>query len=114
MSVYFMGLMYILAGVIHFVQPRFFLKIVPPYLPYPNALVIISGLVEIVLGALLFVPSLRTWAAWGIILLLIAVFPANLYMAYDPKFSGISPFIRWGRLPIQLVLIWWAYQYTKI
>ncbi|MGC5198840.1 DoxX family protein [Aphanothece microscopica] len=114
MSVYLMGIMYIVAGIMHFVQPRFFLKIVPPYLPNPPALVLISGIAEVVLGILLFIPAFRIWAAWGVILLLIAVFPANLYMAYDAKFESISPLIRWGRLPIQLVLIWWAYQYTKI
>jgi uncharacterized membrane protein len=114
MGVYLMGFMYLLAGVMHFVKPGFFLKIVPPYLPNPNLLVALSGVAEIIFGALLFIPSTKLWAAWGIILLLIAVFPANLYMAYDPKFESISPFIRWGRLPIQLVLIWWAYQYTKI
>ncbi len=105
MGVYLMGIVYIVAGVLHFVSPKFYLKIMPPYLPAHQFLVALSGGIEILLGTLLFVPSLRTWAAWGIILLLIAVFPANLYMAYADKFQAVSPWIRWGRLPLQLVLI---------
>ncbi|WP_373511930.1 MauE/DoxX family redox-associated membrane protein [Persicitalea sp.] len=113
MSLYVMGSLYILAGIYHFISPKFYLAIMPPYLPFHNFLVVASGLAEIVLGMLLFIPSTRMWAAWGIILLLIAVFPANLYMAYGAKFQEMSPWFRWGRLPIQLLLIWWAYRYTK-
>jgi len=108
-----MGFLYIAAGITHFVSPRFYIKIVPPYLPYPEALVALSGVAEIVLGTLLFIPPTRIWAAWGLILLLIAVFPANLYMAYGTPFEAMSPWLRWGRLPLQVVLISWAYQYTK-
>ncbi|MPR36748.1 DoxX family protein [Salmonirosea aquatica] len=113
MIVYLMGLLYMTAGIAHLVSPRFFLKIVPPYLPFPDVLVLLSGIAEIVLGTLLFFPTIRPWAAWGIIILLIAVFPANLYMAYGAPFQALSAWLRWGRLPLQLVLIWWAYQYTK-
>lgn len=113
MIVYFMALLYLVAGITHFVKPDFYLQIVPPYLGYPRLLVTLSGLFEILFGILLLFPPVRFWAAWGIILLLIAVFPANLYMAYTPKFAFISPWIRWGRLPLQLVLIWWACQYTR-
>lgn len=113
MAIYFMGILYVAAGIMHFVSPVFFLKIVPPYLPYPAFLVAASGVAEVVLGAMLFFPATRIWAAWGIILLLVAVFPANLYMAYGAQFQGIPPWIRWGRLPLQLVLIWWAYGYTR-
>ena len=113
MALYLMGGLYVLAGVNHFINPKFYLKIMPPYLPYHAFLVAGSGLAEIVLGVLLFFPATRSWAAWGIILLLIAVFPANLYMAYGTQFQDISPWIRWGRLPLQLVLIYWAYLYTK-
>jgi len=113
MLLYLMGLLYVLAGVNHFVSPKFYLKIMPPYLPYHEFLVAASGLAEIVLGVMLFIPATRSWAAWGIILLLIAVFPANLYMAYAPEFQEMSPWFRWCRLPIQLLLIWWAYRYTN-
>ncbi len=113
MLLYLMGLLYIVAGVNHFISPRFYLKIMPPYLPQHELLVTLSGIAELALGILLLVPATRIWAAWGIILLLIAVFPANLYMAYGTPFQEMSPWVRWGRLPIQLLLIWWAYRYTK-
>lgn len=113
MLIYLMALLYIVAGITHFIKPDLYLSIVPPYLGYPKLLVVISGVFEIVFGLLLLIPSLRTWAAWGIILLLIAIFPANVYMAYSSKFYFLSPWIRWGRLPLQFVLIWWAYQYAN-
>lgn len=89
------------------------MAIMPPYLPEPKWLVALSGLIEIGLGIGLLFPQTRIWAAWGIIALLLAVFPANIYMATADKFLGLSPWLRWGRLPLQGVLIWWAYQYTK-
>lgn len=113
MNVYLMGLLYIVAGANHFINPGVYLRIMPPRLPYHERLVALSGIAEIVLGVLLFFPSSRWWAAWGIILLLIAVFPANVHMAYAPSFRSLSPWIRWGRLPMQFLLIWWACQYTK-
>lgn len=107
-----MSSFYILAGIMHFVKPKFFLAIVPPYLPNPKAMVFWSGIFEMALGVGLLFENRRSFSATGIILLLIAVFPANLYMAYGEKFQKMSPLIRWGRLPIQLVLIWWAYQFV--
>lgn len=112
-SLYIMAAIYIVAGLLHFIRPRTYLAIMPPYLPAHKALVFWSGVAELVLGLALLVPALRTWAAWGIIALLIAVFPANVYMATGEKFGAISAWIRWGRLPLQAVLIWWAYQYTR-
>ncbi len=108
-----MAAVYALAGIGHFIRPKSYMSIMPPYLPAHAALVFWSGVAELVLGLALLVPAWRFWAAWGIILLLIAVFPANVYMATGAKFQQISPWIRWGRLPLQGVLIWWAYQYTK-
>lgn len=112
-GLYLMALLYIGAGVLHFVVPKFYLRIMPPYLPAHHLLVALSGVAEIVVGVGLLIPATRVWAAWATILLLIAIFPANVYMAYAPKFAAISPWIRWGRLPLQGVLIWWAWQYTK-
>ncbi|HEV7347298.1 DoxX family protein [Telluribacter sp.] len=113
MGAYLMGTIYVVAGLLHFIKPKFYLQIMPPYVPAHNLMVVLSGIAEVLLGLGLFFPATRTWAAWGIILLLVAIFPANLFMAYAPKFQDISPFIRWGRLPLQFVLIWWAYQYTR-
>ena len=112
-AMYVMSAFFTYAGVSHFRNPKFFLKIMPPFIPAHEFMVAASGVAEIVLGLGLLFPQTRAWAAWGIIALLIVVFPANIYMAYADKFQALSPWIRWGRLPIQGLLIWWAYQYTK-
>lgn len=111
---YVMAFFYVLAGINHFRNPEVYMSIMPNYLPYHYALVIISGIFELALGVLLLFKQTRQWAAWGIILLLIAVFPANIQMAID--FYQIDHPYLWlalVRLPLQLVLIWWAYIYTK-
>jgi uncharacterized membrane protein len=110
---YLMAAFYSYAGIMHFVKPKFFLGLMPPYIPAHGFMVAASGVAEVVLGIGLLFPATRVWAAWGIIALLIAVFPANVYMAYAERFQAMSPWIRWGRLPIQALLIWWAYQYTS-
>lgn len=113
-GLYIMAALYTLAGVMHFVNPDFFLKIVPPYLPFHHALVYISGVAEIVLGIALLIPKYRRLAAWGVILLLIAVFPANVYQ-YTSGGAGmeVSEVMLIGRLFMQGVLIAWAYVYTR-
>jgi uncharacterized membrane protein len=109
-----MGILYILAGLNHFIAPEFYLKIMPPYMGWHKELVLVSGLIEIGLGALLFLPQYRKIAAWGIIVLLIAVFPANIYLAQtDGAALGVSALAAWVRLPIQLLLILWAWWYTR-
>lgn len=108
------GLLFVLAGVVHFLRPGIYLKIMPPYLPWPLELVYLSGLFEILLGVLFLIPRFTAPAAWGLIALLVAVFPANLYMAQNPGlYPGISPVLLWLRLPLQGVLIAWAYAYTR-
>ncbi len=113
MSLYLMSLLYVIAGILHFVRPETYVRIMPPYLPAPLTLVYLSGVAEVLLGLAVLLPSVRVWAAWGIILLLIAVFPANWYMAVSGKFSHTPAWILWGRLPFQLVLMYWAYTFTK-
>ena len=108
------GLLFVLAGIAHFVRPGIYVKIMPPYLPWPLELVYLSGLFEIALGVLFLIPRFTAPAAWGLIALLIAVFPANLYMARNPEpYPGISSVLLWLRLPLQGVLIAWAYAYTR-
>ncbi|MBW4483687.1 MAG: DoxX family protein [Tildeniella torsiva UHER 1998/13D] len=106
----------VVAGVLHFAQPEPFIRIVPGFLPAPAALVYISGVIEIALGIGLLVPAARQIAAWGLVALFIAVFPANLNMAINHiQIAGI-PDAWWFqaiRLPFQLVLIVWAYWYTQ-
>ena len=102
---------YITAGILHFKKTAFYLKIVPPYIPWHLAVVQISGVCEILGGLGLLIPLTRRAAAWGLVALLIAVFPANVYMVTDPVAAGassISPVLLWGRLPLQLVFIAWV------
>ncbi|GAC1570283.1 MAG: DoxX family protein [Chitinophagaceae bacterium] len=109
-----MGVLYIAAGIYHFVRPYSYVKIMPPWLPWQVQLVYISGLCEILLGLLLFPGSTRSIAAWGTIDLLIAVFPANIQMMlnyYHRHLPGL--WITIARLPLQGVLIWWAWQYAR-
>ncbi len=109
-----LGLFFVAAGSLHFLRPRMYVKIMPPYLPWPRQLVFVSGLAEIALGILVLLPRFRAPAAWGLIALLVAVFPANLHMALHPeRFRKISLVVLWLRLPLQAVLIAWAYRYTR-
>ncbi len=110
---YLMALAYILAGINHFVHPDFYLKMLIGFLPYPNELNIISGAAEILLGIGLMIPQTRIISAWGIILLLIAIFPANINMALNKEQWDFSAAMLYLRLPIQFLLIWWAFIYTK-
>ena len=101
------------SGVMHFINAAFYLSIMPPYIPWHLAMVYISGLFEIVLGLMLIVPKFERLAAWGIIALLIAVFPANIHMAlHTDLYPYISPVALWLRLPLQGVFIAWAYWFT--
>lgn len=111
-----MGILYIAAGVNHFVMPRLYLSIMPPYIPYPLGMVYLSGAAEILGGAGVLVPNgtilhdSRRVACWGLIALLLAVFPANLHMALHPElFPALPAWMLWARLPLQLPLIAWAW-----
>lgn len=108
---YAMAIFYLTMGVMHFVKPRLFISIIPPFIPVPKLVNKLVGSIEVGLGIGLLFEASRTEAAYGIILLLIAVFPANLYM-YQRKHLGIPKWLLLIRLPIQLVLIGWAYMYT--
>lgn len=111
---YLLSIFFIIAGAVHFLRPNFYLKIMPPYIPFSLAMVYLSGLAEIVLGALIPVPRMTRLAAWGLILLLIAVFPANIHMALHPDyFPEIPKWGLYGRLPLQGVLILWAWWFTS-
>ncbi|MEC7754143.1 MAG: DoxX family protein [Bacteroidota bacterium] len=108
-----MGVVYIMAGLMHFVKPKLYMKIMPPYLPLHRILVYLSGLFEALFGALLLIPSTQNIGAWGLIATLLAVFPANLYMltSYKGKKRWYKVAL-WLRLPLQFVLIYWAWLYT--
>jgi uncharacterized membrane protein len=113
---FFLSISLIIVGITHFIKPEQFARIVPSQLPYPFELVYISGFFEILGGVGLLIPSVSIAAAWGIIALFIAVFPANINQAINSiPIEGIPhhPWLYWFRLPFQAVLISWAWWYTK-
>lgn len=106
----------IIVGITHFIRPEQYARIVPPQLPHPVALVYISGVFEILGGIGLMIPLVSVAAAWGLIALFIAVFPANINQAINSiPIEGIPhhPALYWIRLPFQAVLIAWAWWYTR-
>lgn len=111
-SIALLSLLFVVAGVNHLVSPDVYLKIMPGYLPWPLALVYVSGFFEVLGGVGVAIPKLRRAAGWGLIALLVAVFPANVHMLVNPDQFPAIPF--WAivvRLPLQGVLmawVWWA------
>jgi len=102
--------LFLTTGTLHFLKPGLFVKIVPPRLPWPLGLVYLTGFLELAGGAGLLVPKFQRIAAYGLAALLIAVLPANIYMAAAPvKFGGFldQPLYHWIRIPFQGVLIAW-------
>ena len=113
-GLYIMAGLYIFAGLMHFYKTKFYMRIMPPFIPFHMAMVYLSGAAEISLGILLFFPAYSAFAAWGIIVLLVAVFPANIYHLTSTKPGrGIPRWVLYFRLPLQGALIWWAYLYTN-
>lgn len=113
------GLVYVGAGVLHFVLTRQYERIMPGYLPAHRELVLVSGAAEIAGGLGLLVPQTREgWpgraAAWGLVVLLVAVMPANVTMVTEnSRFPGVPLWAAWARLPLQVPLVWWAWRYTR-
>ena len=109
-----MSWFYIAVGISHFTDQNWFVQIVPPYLPFKLELVYVSGFFEIIFGFMLILPSCRYYAGWGLILLLIAVYPANIYLAQtNGAAMNTSALVAWGRLPFQFLFIGIAYWHTK-
>ena len=114
-SIILMSIFYVGVGIKHFTNPMWFIKIVPPILPYKLSLVYISGFFEILFGILILFPTTRYIAAWGLIFLLIAVFPANIYLAITNGAAlNTTPLVAWGRLPFQFIFIAIAYWHSTI
>ncbi len=111
-----MSAFYIQIGIKHFTDPNWFMPIMPPFLPYHIELIYVSGGFEILFGLMLIFERTRFIAGWGLILLLIAVYPANLYLAFNTdvqKEMNISSFLAsWIRLPLQFVFIALAYWHS--
>ncbi|UBV41936.1 hypothetical protein LAJ19_09815 [Deinococcus taeanensis] len=106
-GVLLLATLFITAGALHFITPRFFDRIVPPWVPMtPRAATLLSGAAELMGGLGLLHPATRPAARWGLLALLAAVFPANVWMAQDPERFRVSPAVAWGRLPLQPLLLW--------
>jgi uncharacterized membrane protein len=108
---YLAAVFFIAAGMGHFVRPGFYERMMPPYLPWPAGLIFISGVAEVAGGAGLLLRRWRRAAGWGLLALLIAVFPANVYMLQHPEAFNIPVWVLWARLPFQGVFmawVWWV------
>lgn len=104
---------FIIAGVLHFTFPGAYVRIMPPWLPHPRTLVLLSGACQIAGGVGVLLPRTRRAAGWGLILLLLAVWPANLQMLVNARASGApaaAQALLLLRLPLQLLLIWWVWR----
>lgn len=111
------GILFIAVGVYHFVNPDFFIKIMPRYIPYHKAMVFWSGVAEILGGTGVLFSFSRTWAGWGLILLLFAVFPANIEMfikAFRKQGFSLYTWLTLLRLPLQFLLMYWIFWATKL
>lgn len=110
---YLMGILLVLAGMNHFRKPKLYERIMPPYIPATSTTVLASGIVEMVLGLMLMNKNTQVQAAWGIIIMLILFIPVHIYMLQDKKASMKLPtWLLILRIPLQLALIYWAFQYT--
>lgn len=109
-SLILLAAFFVLAGMNHFLNPQPYLAMIPPSLPFPGAANAISGAAEILGGIAILIPRLRRAAGWGLIVLLIAVFPANIYVAlYGWERVQIPAWVLWARLPLQFALVAWVY-----
>lgn len=108
-SSWLLAIFFVAAGINHFLSPKFYLSIMPVYLPWHPELVFISGVAEILGGIGVILPQTRRLAGWGLIFLLLAVFPANIHVAlHGLGGSALPVWFLWARLPLQFVLIWWV------
>jgi uncharacterized membrane protein len=109
------GILFIAAGAMHFIRPGMYEAIVPPILGHPRELVAISGVAEIAGGIGLMLPPSQRAAGIGLIALLLAVWPANIWMAVDAeRFATVAPaWALWARIPLQLALIWWIARVSR-
>jgi uncharacterized membrane protein len=107
-----LSLFFVIAGTLHFLSPEAYMHIMPPYLPHPLLLVYVSGICEIAGGVGMLVPGLRRIAGYGLIALLVMVFPANIHMALNHislQGTNLPDWLLWSRLPLQALLIAWVW-----
>jgi len=109
-----LAVVFVLAGINHFLNPDIYIAIMPPYLPAHRALVYVSGFFEILGGLAVLPRATRAAAGWGLVLLLLAIYPANVHMAFHPEqFAEAPAWALYARLPLQFVLMAWAYRATR-
>ena len=114
LSLFGLSVFFVYFGIDHFINPDFYLSIMPPAFPLHAEAVYISGFFEILGGICVLIPSLRKLAGWGLIALLVSVYPANIYLAINPEaFPEISIGLLYFRLPLQFLFIYWAYSITR-
>jgi uncharacterized membrane protein len=107
------GLAFVTTGVLHFTKTRWYERIMPPYLPRHREAVLVSGVAEIAGGLGVLARPTRPLARWWLLALLVAVFPANVHMALNPRdFRQIAPALLWARLPLQGVFGWLVWRAT--
>ena len=114
LSLFGLSVFFVYFGIDHFINPDFYLSIMPPAFPLHAEAVYISGFFEILGGICVLIPSLRKLAGWGLVALLVSVYPANIYMSINPEaFPEISIGLLYFRLPLQFLFIYWAYSITR-
>ncbi|MCB1141733.1 MAG: DoxX-like family protein [Leptospiraceae bacterium] len=112
-SLILLSIFYILAGAMHFIIPDFYVLMLPAIIPFPKEVIYLTGLVEITLGFSVLNYKIMRPAAWSIIIFLIAVFPANFHVYWNDVDLGVPRWVLLIRLPLQIVLIFWAYMFAR-
>lgn len=114
-GLFIMAAIYFVAGLNHFISPQFYLPMMPPWIPFHETCIWLSGFFEILFAGMLFFHKTRRMASWGIILMLIAFMPVHIYMyqTHETFFKDISIWLIIGRIPMQFILMFWAYLYTQ-
>ncbi|WP_407557834.1 MauE/DoxX family redox-associated membrane protein [Winogradskyella sp. 4-2091] len=114
LGLYVMAVMYCIAGIMHFIKPKAYMRIMPNYLPKHKTLVYLSGLAEILLAIGLCLPTLKTISIYGIIAMLAVFLLVHFYMLSSKKASaGFPKWLLLFRLPLQFVLMYWAWTYIN-
>ena len=108
-QLYFLGVLYIILGILHFTNTGFYRPFMPKFLPAHDLLIYLSGIAEILLGIGVLFPQTRTLALWGIIVMLLVFLIVHVNMLFPANGLGISACILWLRIPLQFLLIYWAY-----
>ncbi|MGV6829908.1 MAG: DoxX family protein [Flavobacteriales bacterium] len=110
---YLLAILFLLAGFNHFRKPKLYQRVMPNYIPYKSSMVLLTGILEMIFGFMLITNESQHIGAWGIIILLILFIPVHLFMLQNEQASLKLP--KWVlvlRLPLQLVIMYWAFLYT--